>query len=56
VKRAINGFNSTVTFLEGNDNTQHLAKFNDMRRLLDGVRDEDFYATLPELKELAKYE
>jgi radical SAM protein with 4Fe4S-binding SPASM domain len=55
VKRAINGFNSTVTFLEANDNTQHLAKFNDMRLLLDGVRDEDFYSVLPELKELATY-
>jgi len=55
VRRAINGFNSTVTFLEQTDNTQHLPKFNAMRKLLDGVRDEDFYSVIPELKELETY-
>ena len=55
LQRATNGFRSTISFMNSNDNTKHLEKFNRVTQQLDAVRTENFYTVFPELEELAKY-
>ena len=56
LQRATNGFKSTISFMNGADNTQHLSKFNSVTSLLDHVREEKFYTVFPELESLQAYE
>ena len=55
LQRATNGFRSTIQFMNSQDNTQHLRKFNSVTQQLDGVRTESFYSVFPELEDLKQY-
>ena len=55
LQRATNGFRSTVQFMNSQDNTQHLIKFNSVTQQLDSVRTESFYTVFPELEDLKQY-
>ena len=56
LQRATNGFKSTIGFMNSQDNTQNLGKFNSVTAQLDEVRTENFYTVFPELQSLAQYE
>jgi len=55
LQRATNGFKSTISFMNSQDNTQHLKKFNKVTAQLDAVRTENFYEVFPELVSLQQY-
>jgi hypothetical protein len=55
LQRATNGFRSTISFMNSQDNTQHLKKFNQVTAQLDAVRTENFYEVFPELASLQVY-
>lgn len=55
LQRATNGFRSTITFMNSQDNTKHLKKFNSVTAQLDSVRTENFYEVFPELQSLKQY-
>jgi len=55
LQRATNGFKSTISFMNSQDNTQHLKKFNQVTAQLDSVRTENFYEVFPELASLQVY-
>ena len=50
LKRATTGFKSLVTFMQSNDASNLIPRFNEEVAKLDGVRNENFYETFPELK------
>jgi len=52
LQRATNGFKSTIQFMNAQDNTKHLSKFNQVTEKLDNVRTESFYEVFPELVRL----
>jgi radical SAM protein with 4Fe4S-binding SPASM domain len=52
LKRATNGFKSALNFLTANNATEHWPRFVEETAKLDGIRNEDFWATFPEFKEL----
>jgi len=55
LQRATNGFRSTISFMNNQDNTKHLKKFNSVTAQLDSVRSENFYEVFPELESLRQY-
>jgi len=55
LQRATNGFKSTIQFMNSQDNTKHLKKFNQVTAQLDSVRTENFYEVFPELASLQQY-
>lgn len=52
LKRATNGFKSMLSFINGNDGSQHWNRFVKEIADLDRVRNEDFWATFPEFGSL----
>lgn len=56
LKRAINGFRSTLNLLQGTDQSHLWPRFVEECAKLDLVRGEDFWATFPELENLRNYE
>lgn len=52
IKRATNGFEGAIHFLENEDKTDLLPKFREEIRKYDQYRNENFVETFPELKEL----
>ena len=52
IKRATNGFEGAIHFLENEDRTDLLPKFREEIRKYDQYRNENFVETFPELKEL----
>jgi organic radical activating enzyme len=52
LKRATNGFRSMLSFINGNDATQHWDRFVKEVADLDRVRNEDFWTTFPEFNKL----
>ncbi len=55
LQRATNGFKSLISFMNNQDNTKHLKKFNEVTNQLDKVRTENFYQVFPELESLQQY-
>ena len=55
LQRATNGFKSLISFMNSQDNTKHLQKFNQVTSQLDNVRTEDFYQVFPELASIKQY-
>jgi organic radical activating enzyme len=53
--RATNGFRSMLSFINGNDGSQHWLRFRQECTKLDELRGEDFWATFPELQRLKYY-
>jgi radical SAM protein with 4Fe4S-binding SPASM domain len=49
LKRATNGYKSALNFLMAEDNSSEIDRFHEQTKLLDKVRNENFYATFPEL-------
>lgn len=56
LKRATNGFRSTLNLLQGADQSHLWPRFVEECTKLDTVRKEDFWATFPELASLKDYE
>jgi len=56
LKRATNGFRSTLNLLKGTDQSHLWPRFVEECAKLDTVRNEDFWATFPELDSLKNYE
>ena len=52
LKRATNGFQSALNFLTANSATEHWPRFVEEINKLDAVRDENFWTTFPEFKDL----
>jgi len=52
LRRASNGFRSVLNFVKATDNYKHWADFKRQVYLLDKVRNENFWETFPEYKEL----
>jgi len=55
LQRATNGFKSLISFMNAQDNTKHLQKFNQVTNQLDKVRTEHFYKVFPELESIKQY-
>jgi hypothetical protein len=56
LKRATNGFRSTLNFLNSSDQSYLWPRFVEECAKLDHVRGENFWATFPELASLQDYE
>jgi hypothetical protein len=56
LKRATNGFRSTLKFMNSTDQSHLWPRFVEEGAKLDAVRREDFWATFPELASLRDYE
>lgn len=56
LKRATNGFKSTLNFINSQDQSNLWPRFVEEVRKLDQVRNEDFWTTFPELATLRDYE
>lgn len=54
--RATNGFRSALNFMNSTDNTHFIKEFLRRTQALDKFRDENFFETFPELKDLASYD
>ena len=51
-KRASQGFESAITFMDSRDNSKRLSEFWEKSKQLDEIRGEDILLVLPELREL----
>lgn len=56
LKRASNGFRSTLNFLNSSDQSHLWPRFVEEVAKLDHIRNEDFWSTFPELSSLQNYE
>ena len=52
LKRATSGYKSLLSLMQGNDGTKHWPRFVEEINLLDNLRNENFWTTFPEFKEL----
>jgi sulfatase maturation enzyme AslB (radical SAM superfamily) len=52
LRRATSGYQSLLSLMKGNDGTKHLPRFLEEVKLLDQLREENFWEVLPELKEI----
>ena len=52
LRRATTGYQSLLSLMQGNDGTTHWPRFVEEINLLDNLRNENFWATFPEFKEL----
>ena len=52
LRRATNGYHSLVNLMQANTNTQHWSRFVQEISDLDRIRNENFWATFPDLAEL----
>ena len=50
LRRATTGFESAINFMMSNDGSKHWNRFEHEIKLLDDLRNEDFWATFPELE------
>lgn len=50
LRRATTGFESAINFMMSNDGSQHWPRFEKEIKLLDDLRNENFWATFPELE------
>lgn len=53
--RAVNGYKSAINFMTSTDNTEHITEFVRRTKTLDTFRNEDFFDTFPELKDLERF-
>jgi hypothetical protein len=51
-KRASQGFESAITFMDSRDNSKRLSEFWEKSKQLDEIRGEDILLVLPELRDL----
>lgn len=56
LKRATNGFSSVLNLMNSQSQTQHWTKFKKEIASIDSLRNENFWDTFTELKELKNYE
>lgn len=52
LKRATNGYKSLLNYLDANDGSNHFQRWIDETQKLDSIRNENFWETFPEFKEL----
>jgi radical SAM protein with 4Fe4S-binding SPASM domain len=52
LRRATTGYQSLLSLMRGNDGTQHWPRFVEEISVLDNLRNENFWETFPEFKEL----
>lgn len=52
LRRATTGYQSLLSLMRNSDGTKHWPRFVEECAKLDAIRDEDFWATFPEFKEL----
>ena len=52
LRRATTGYQSLLSLMQGNDGTKHWPRFVEEINLLDNLRNENFWTTFPEFKEL----